>query len=136
MLRCPPPEVLPNPGVKPASLVPYALAGGFFTPSATSGSRFWLHIGINSGALKQIDAQVPLPEGWIKLAFSRAEGEGNVTPLQCSCLENPRDGGAWWAAIYGIAQSQTRLKQLSSSSSSSRAEMSVIVKKLLDISSM
>ena len=39
-------------------------------------------------------------------------------PLQCSCLENPRDGGAWWAAIYGVAQSRTRLKQLSSSSSS------------------
>ena len=36
----------------------------------------------------------------------------------CSCLENPRDGRAWWAAIYGVAQSQTRLKQLSSSSSS------------------
>ena len=40
-------------------------------------------------------------------------------PLQCSCLENPRDGGAWWAAVYGVAQSQTRLKRLSSSSSSS-----------------
>ena len=45
-------------------------------------------------------------------------GEGNGNPLQCSCLENPRDGGAWWTAIYGVAQSQTRLKQLSSSSSS------------------
>ena len=44
-------------------------------------------------------------------------GEGNGGPLQCSCLENPRDGGAWWASIYGVAQSQTRLKQLSSSSS-------------------
>ena len=44
--------------------------------------------------------------------------EGNGNPLQYSCLENPRDGEAWWAAIYGIAQSQTRLKQLSSSSSS------------------
>ena len=44
-------------------------------------------------------------------------GEGNGNLLQCSCLENPRDGGAWWAAIYGVAQSQTRLKQLSSSSS-------------------
>ena len=44
-------------------------------------------------------------------------GEGNGNPLQCSCLENPRDGGAWWAAIYGVAQSQTRLKRLSSSSS-------------------
>ena len=41
-------------------------------------------------------------------------GEGNGNPLQCSCLENPRDGGAWWAAIYGVAQSRTRLKQLSS----------------------
>ena len=37
-------------------------------------------------------------------------GEGNGNPLQCSCLENPGDGGAWWAAIYGVAQSQTRLK--------------------------
>ena len=45
-------------------------------------------------------------------------GEGNGNPLQCSCLENPRDGGAWWAAVYGVAQSQTRLKRLSSSSSS------------------
>ena len=37
-------------------------------------------------------------------------GKGNGTPLQCSCLENPRDGGAWWAAVYGVAQSRTRLK--------------------------
>ena len=37
-------------------------------------------------------------------------GEGNGNPLQCSCLENPRDGGAWWAAVYGVAQSWTRLK--------------------------
>ena len=44
-------------------------------------------------------------------------GEGNGSPLQCSCLENPRGGGAWWAAVYGVAQSQTRLKRLSSSSS-------------------
>ena len=41
----------------------------------------------------------------------------NGNPLQCSCLENPRNGGAWWAAIYGVAQSQTQLKRLSSSSS-------------------
>ena len=41
-------------------------------------------------------------------------GEGNGNPLQCSCLENPRDGGAWWAAVYGVAQSQTQLKRLSS----------------------
>ena len=44
-------------------------------------------------------------------------GEGNGNPLQCSCLENPRDGRAWWAAVYGVAQSRTRLKWLSSSSS-------------------
>ena len=43
---------------------------------------------------------------------------GNGHPLQCSCLENPRDGGAWWAAVYGVAQSRTWLKRLSSSSSS------------------
>ena len=47
--------------------------------------------------------------------FSRScIGEGNGSPLQCSCLENPRDRGAWWAAVYGVAQSQTRLKRLSS----------------------
>ena len=44
-------------------------------------------------------------------------GEGNGNPLQCSCLENPRDGGAWWAAVNGVTQSRTRLKRLSSSSS-------------------
>ena len=43
-------------------------------------------------------------------------GEENGTPPQCSCLENPRDGGAWWAAVCGVAQSWTRLKRLSSSS--------------------
>ena len=42
-------------------------------------------------------------------------GKGNGNPLQCSCLENPRDGGPWWAAVYGVAQSRTRLKRLSSS---------------------
>ena len=45
-------------------------------------------------------------------------GEGNGNPLQCSCLENPRDGQAWWAVVYGVTQSQTRLTWLSSSSSS------------------
>ena len=44
-------------------------------------------------------------------------GEGNGNPLQCSCLENPRDGEEWWAAVYGVAQSRTRLKRLRSSSS-------------------
>ena len=44
-------------------------------------------------------------------------GEGNGNPLQYSCLENPRDSGAWWAAVYGVAQSRPRLKRLSSSNS-------------------
>ena len=48
-------------------------------------------------------------------------GEGNGNPLQCSCLENPRDRRAWWAAVYGVIQSRTRLKRLSSSSSSGKA---------------
>ena len=48
-------------------------------------------------------------------------GEGNGNPLQCSCLESPRDGGSWWAPVYGVAQSQTWLKRLCSSSSSSRS---------------
>ena len=47
-------------------------------------------------------------------------GEGNGNPLQCSCLGNPRAGGAWWVAVYGAAQSQTRLKRLSSSSITKR----------------
>ena len=53
-------------------------------------------------------------------------GEGNGNPLQCSCLENPRDGEAWWAAVYGVAQSRTRLKRLSSSSSSSSSSTWII----------
>ena len=51
---------------------------------------------------------------WLHFHFSLScIGEGNGTPFQRSCLENPRDGGAWWAAIYGVTQSRTRLKQLS-----------------------
>ena len=54
---------------------------------------------------------------WLHFHFSLScIGEGNGNPLQCSCLENPRDGGAWWAAVSGVAQSRTWLKWLSSSS--------------------
>ena len=52
-------------------------------------------------------------------------GEGNGNPLQCSCLENPRDGGAWWAAICGVSQSRTRLKRLGSNSCSSEREQNL-----------
>ena len=51
-------------------------------------------------------------------------GEGTVNPLQCSCLENPRDGGAWWAAISGVAQNRTRLKRLSSNKSTAERRVS------------
>ena len=60
-------------------------------------------------------------------------GEGNGNPLQCSCLENPRDGRAWWAAFYGVAQSWTQLKQLSSSSSSSRERSGVRLLSMLSL---
>ena len=59
------------------------------------------------GRLRQeSDATERLP---FQFSLSRT-GEGNGNPLQCSCLENPRDGGAWWASIYGVTQSRTRLK--------------------------
>ena len=58
------------------------------------------------------------PGGLPSMGSLSCIGEGNGNPLQCSCLENPRDGGAWCAAVYGVAQSRTRLKWLSSSSSS------------------
>ena len=62
--------------------------------------------------------------------FSRScIGEGNGNPLQCSCLENPRDRGLWWAAIYGVAQSRTRLKQLSSSSSKGKVHSNISIPK-------
>ena len=52
---------------------------------------------------------------WLHFHFSLScIGEGNGNPIQCSCLENPRDGGAWWAAVYGVTQSQIWLKRLSS----------------------
>ena len=57
-------------------------------------------------------------DGATSLYFSLScTGKGNGNPLQCSCLENPRDGRAWWAAVSGVTQSRTRLKRLSSSSS-------------------
>ena len=61
---------------------------------------------------------------WLHFHFSLScIEEGNGNPLQCSCLENPRDRGAWWAAVYGVAQSRTRLKRLSSSSNAEDADL-------------
>ena len=65
---------------------------------------------------------------WLHFHFSLScTGEGNGNPLQYSCLENPRDGGAWWAAVYGFTQSRIRLKWLSSSSSSSSSSIWLIM---------
>ena len=58
---------------------------------------------------------INLPFPFVATYAKNVEGDGNL--LQCSCLENPRDGGAWWAAVYGVTQSRTRLKRLSRSSS-------------------
>ena len=58
-------------------------------------------------------------------------GEGNGNPLQCPCLENPRDGGAWWAAVYGVTESRTRLTWLSSSSSGSMVYGASLVAQLV-----
>ena len=70
-------------------------------------------VGCSPSGRKESDTTEQLP-----FHFSFAYiGEGNGNPLQCSCLENPRVGVAWRAAVYGVAQSQTRLKQLGSSSS-------------------
>ena len=63
----------------------------------------------------KINTQISLKQELTLILLSHI-GEGNGNPLQCSCLENPRDGGAWWAAVYGVAWSRTRLKRLSSSS--------------------
>ena len=56
-----------------------------------------------------------------------------ANPLQCSCLENPRDGGAWWAAVYGVAQSRTRLKRLNSSSSTHSLCQGIPLKRTISI---
>ena len=71
-------------------------------------------VGYSSHGVTELDTAE-----WLHFHFSVSGiGGGNGSPLQCSSIENPRDGGAWWAAIYGFTQSWTRLKQLSSNSSS------------------
>ena len=70
------------------------------------------------GRLQSMGLQTVRHDWGTSLHFSPScNGEGNGNPLQCSCLENPRDGGAWWAVVYGVTQSQTWLKRLSSSRS-------------------
>ena len=72
---------------------------------------------------------------WLLFQFSLScIREGNGNPLQCSCLENPKDGEAWWAAVYGVTQSRTRLKRLSSSSSSSSSDQFTVTLTPLSVS--
>ena len=83
----------------------------------TGKSHGWRSlVGCSAWGLKESDTTQQLH---FHFSFS-CIGEGNGNPVQYSCLENPRDRGAWWAAIYGVAQGRTRLKRLSSSSSSSQ----------------
>ena len=84
-----------------------------FLPGKSHGWRNL--VGCSPWGRKESDMTEQLP---FHFSFS-CIGEGNGNPLQCSCLENPRDGGIWWAAIYGVPQSRTLLKRLGSSSSSS-----------------
>ena len=84
------------------------------------GVSEWLRLCIHQeqevSNLTTSDFRLTFPKGhrnWLIVCVEPI-GEGNGNPLQCSCLENPRDGGAWWAAVYGITQSRTRLKWLSS----------------------
>ena len=88
----------------------------WFARPSSRGS-FWLRDQTGSPALQA--NSLPLSHQgspiYILLCIKSIEGNGN--PIQCSCLENPRDGGAWWAAISGVAQIWTQLKRLSSSSS-------------------
>ena len=75
--------------------------------------------GILKGTERRFEGQRGRVAGWVTNRVPAPAGEGNGTPLQDSCLENPMGGGAWWAAVCGVAQSRTRLKRLSSSSSPS-----------------
>ena len=77
----------------------------------------WCQVLYSGGFLSVSSHYLILPTERLHFHFSLScIGEGNGNPLQCSCLENPRDEGAWWAAVYGVTQSWTRLKWLSSSS--------------------
>ena len=117
-LPFPSPGDLPDPGIRDWAQVSCTV-GRCFIILATRKAQ-----GITCKRVRNADL-LPLPTESETLELDvrncisvrLPSGEGNGTPLQYSCLENPRDGGACWAAVYGVAQSWTRLKRLSSSSS-------------------
>ena len=93
-LPCPPPGDLPNSGTEPLFLPSLGFPGDTRGKEPTCQCRRHKRHGFNPG-------------------LGRSLGGGHSNPLQCSCLENFMDGGAWWATVHGVAESQTRLKQLS-----------------------
>ena len=128
--------ILVRPGIE---LTYPTLAGRFSTTEPSGKPQFWYAIKQTLWRRQWQPTPVLLPgkshgrrslvgcSPWGRYELDRTEqlhfhfslshiGEGNGNPLQCSCLENPRDGGAWWAAVYGVTQSRTWLKWLSSSS--------------------
>ena len=129
-LPSPPPGDLPDPRIEPASVTSPALTGGFFTTSATrekamtphSSTLAWKIPWMEEPGRLQSMGSLGVGHDWATSLSLSCIGEGNGNPLQCSCLENPSDGGAWWPVVYGVAQSRTRLKRLSSSSSSATRE--------------
>ena len=82
------------------------------TPTLLSGINYSLTV-LSDKAVVRVIRLVSFLWLWFSVCLL---SDGNGRPLQCSCLENPRNGGAWWAAIYGVAQSRSRLKRCSSSS--------------------
>ena len=115
---CPSPGNFPDPEIKPMSLTSPALAGR----SATWEAQFSSCPLSNFPILYTHTVSTCHPPNWVAywvflycyFHFSLScIGEGNGNPLRCSCLENPRDGGAWWVSVYEVTQSQTRLKRLS-----------------------
>ena len=98
--------------------IPVLLPGKYHRRRSLVGCSPWGHE--ESDATEQLDFHFSLS----------CIGEGNGNLLQCSCLENPRDVGAWWAAVYGVAQSRTWLSWLSSSSGSRHIECSTLTASL------
>ena len=80
-----------------------------------SSTLAWKILWTEGPARLQALGSLRVTHSWATSLSLSCLGEGNGNPLQCSCLENPRDGGAWWADVYGVAQSRTRLTWLSSS---------------------
>ena len=133
LLTCQPPHQAPSAlqtAGRTRNALKAACAGDFLWVQLQSFQQQWVCLCLFGAILKREETVVLGAEGHLHgqqqektKSHLSCTGEGNGNPLQCSCLENPRDGGAWWAAVYGVAQNWTRLKRLSSSSSSSSSSI-------------